>query len=50
MKTLTQKDTCIPVFIAILFITAEICKKPKCPSVGEWIRHGTYIQWNTTQP
>ena len=37
MKTLVQKDTCIPMFIATLFITGEIWKKPKGPSVGEWI-------------
>ena len=31
MKTLIRKDTCIAMFIAPLFTTAEIWKQPKCP-------------------
>ena len=31
-KTLTWKDTHIPMFIATLFIIAEMWKLPKCPS------------------
>lgn len=31
-KTLIQKDTCTPMFIAI----AKIWKQPKCPLTGEW--------------
>ena len=37
-KTITEKDTCIPVFIAALFTTARTWKQPRCPSAGEWIR------------
>ena len=50
-KTIIQKDTCTPMFIAALFITARTWKQPKCPSTDEWIkRYATYIQWNITQP
>ena len=31
-KTLIQKDTCIPVLIAALFMIAKMWKQPKCPS------------------
>ena len=49
-KTMTQKDTCTPMFIAALFAIAKIWKQPKCPSTMNWLRRcGTYIQWNTTQ-
>ena len=27
MKTLIQKDICTPMFIALLFMTAKICKQ-----------------------
>ena len=37
-KTLIQKDTCIPMFIAALFTIAKIWKQPKCPSTDEWIK------------
>ena len=37
MKTLTQKDICTPMFIA-LFIVAKIWKQPRCPMTDEWIR------------
>ena len=36
-KTITHKDTCIPMFIAALFATAKTWKQPKCPSTEEWI-------------
>ena len=49
-KTLIQKDTHTPVFIAALFTTAKIWKQPKCPWADEWIKKcGTHIQWNTKQ-
>ena len=41
-KTLIQKDTSIPMFIAALFTIAEIWKQPKCPSIDEWIKQ----PWN----
>ena len=37
MKTLTEKDTCTPVFIAALFTMAKTWKQPKCPLRDTWI-------------
>ena len=37
-KTLIQKTTCISMFTAELFTTANICKQPMCPSKDEWIK------------
>ena len=35
-------------FIATLFIIANIWKQPKRPSVDEWVNScGTFTQWNT---
>ena len=42
-KTMVQKDTCIPMFIAALFTIARTWKKPKCPSTEEWIKNMWYI-------
>ena len=42
-KTLTQKDTCTPMFIATLFTVAKTWKQPKCPSTDEWIKKMWYI-------
>ena len=36
-KTVVQKDTCIPMFIAALFTIAKI-RKLKCPLTDEWIK------------
>jgi len=38
MKTLIQKHTCTPMFIAALFIIVKIWKQPKCPSTDERIK------------
>ena len=38
MKTLSEKDTCTPLFIAALFIIAKTWNQPKCPSTEEWIK------------
>jgi len=38
MKTLIQKDTCTPMFIAALLTTAKTWKQPKCPSTDEKIK------------
>ena len=35
IKILIQKDTCTPMFIAILFTVAKIWKQPKCPLTDE---------------
>ena len=38
MKTLVQKDTCIPMFIAVLLTIAKTWKQHKYPLTGEWIK------------
>ena len=42
-KTIIQKDTCTPMFIATLFTIARSWKQPKCPSTDEWIKKMWYI-------
>ena len=42
-KTLIQRDTCTPMFIAALFILAKTWKQPKCPSTEEWIKKIWYM-------
>ena len=42
-KTIIQKDTCTPTFIAALFTIARSWKQPKCPSTDEWIKKMWYI-------
>ena len=42
-KTIFQKDTCTPMFIAALFTLARSWKQPKCPSTEEWIKKMWYI-------
>ena len=42
-KTIIQKDTCTPMFIATLFTIARTWKQPKCPSTEEWIKKMWYI-------
>ena len=37
-KTIIQKDTYTPLFIAALFTIARIWKQTKCPSTDEWIK------------
>ena len=39
-KTIIQKDTCIPVFTAVLFTIARACQ---CPLTDEWIKKLWYI-------
>ena len=43
MKTLIQKDACIPVFIAALFTIAKTWKQIKRSSTEEWIKKMWYI-------
>ena len=39
VKSRSQKDICIPMFITALFFTiANIQKQPKPPSMDEWIK------------
>ena len=42
-KTIIQKDTCTPEFIAALFTIARTWKQCKCPSTEEWIKKMWYI-------
>ena len=42
-KTIIWKDTCSPIFIAVLFTTARPWRQPKCPSTDEWIKKMWYI-------
>ena len=37
-KTITQKDTCTPMFIAALFTRAKTWKQPKRPLADEWVK------------
>ena len=48
MKSLSQKDMCIPIFTAASFTTAKTRKQPNCPSTDEWIKKMcTYTHTNT---
>ena len=42
-ETKIEKDTCIPLFVAVLFTIARTWKKPICPSIDEWIKKVWYI-------
>ena len=42
-KNMIQKDTCTPMFIAVLFTIARTWKQPRCSSTDEWIRKLWYI-------
>ena len=42
-ETRSEKDTCTPMFITALFITARAWKQPRYPSTDEWIRKLWYI-------
>ena len=42
-KTITQRDTCIPVFIAARYTIAKLWKQPTCPLTEEWIKEMWYI-------
>ena len=42
-KTVTQKDTCAPLFTATLFTIARSWKQPRCPLTDEWIKKLWYI-------
>jgi len=42
-KTIIRKDTCTPMFIAVLLTVAKTWKQPQCPSTEEWIKKMWYI-------
>ena len=37
-ETKIERDTCIPLFTAILFTIATTWKQPRCPSTDDWIK------------
>ena len=42
-RTIIQKDTCTPMFIAAQSTVDKTWKQPKCPSTDEWIKKRWYI-------
>ena len=42
-KTIIQKDSCTPMFIAALFTIAKTWKQSKSPSTDEWIKKMWHI-------
>lgn len=38
LKTFFCKDTCTAMLTAALFTAAKTWKRPRCPSVGDWVR------------
>ena len=42
-KTIIQKVTCTPMFIAALLTMARTWKQPKCPLTDEWIKMMWYL-------
>ena len=42
-KTIIQKDTCTPMFVASLFTIAKTWKQLQCPLTDEWIKKMWYI-------
>ena len=42
-ETKTEKDTCIPLFIAALLTIARTRKQPRCSSTDEWLKKLWYI-------
>ena len=41
-KSVTQKDTCTPVFIVVLLIITRTWKQPRRPMTDEWIKKMWY--------
>ena len=37
-KTIIQKDTCTPVFLAAIFTIAKTCKQCKHPLTDKWLK------------
>ena len=42
-KTIIQKDTCTPLFMAAVFTIVKTFKQPTCPWTEEWIKKMWYI-------
>ena len=43
LSEVSQKESCTPMFIAVLFTIARTWKQPKCPSTDEWIKKMGHI-------
>jgi hypothetical protein len=39
----TDKSTCPPMFIAMLFTIAKLWKQPRCPTINKWIKKMWYL-------
>ena len=39
----TERDTCIPLFIAALFRVSKAWKQSRCPSTDKWVKKLWYI-------
>ena len=48
-KTMIQRNTCTPVFIAALYTVSKTWKQPKYPSIDEWIKMMWYINTHTME-
>ena len=44
-KSIIQKDTCSPMFMASIFTITMTWKQPKCPSRDEWIKMDIYMEY-----
>ena len=42
-ETKTERETCIPLYIAALFTIARTWKDPRCPLTDEWTKKFWYI-------
>ena len=42
-ETIIERDTCIPLFIAALFIIVRTWKQPRCPLTDKWIKKLWYM-------
>ena len=42
-KPVTQKDTCTPMFTAVLFTLVRTCKQPKWPMTDKWRKKMCYM-------
>ena len=42
-KTITERDTCAPLFAAALFTACRTWKQPRCPWTDEWIQKFCHI-------
>ena len=45
-ETKTERDTCAPMFITVLFTIARTWKQSRCPLADDWIRKLWYILYN----